>query len=169
VPGKVWQEAKVKRLLIDVLKILSFVHQNNVIHRDIKPSNLIRRDRDGKIFLIDFGAVKEITNMTLSEGQGNVLTIAIGTPGYMASEQQRGDPRFNSDIYALGMTAVQAITGSHPDQLPRDRDTGEIKWRDWPDLKRWYQTLKSRPTVQPLLQDRVAGLRAARHYTDLDF
>ncbi|MEL6496514.1 MAG: tetratricopeptide repeat protein [Cyanobacteria bacterium J06623_7] len=130
VPGKVWQEAKVKRLLIDVLKILAFVHQNNVIHRDIKPSNLMRRASDGKIFLIDFGAVKEITNMTLTEGQGNVLTVAIGTPGYMASEQQRGDPRLNSDIYALGMTAIQAITGSHPDQLPRDRDTGEIKWRD---------------------------------------
>ncbi|MEM6612599.1 MAG: serine/threonine-protein kinase, partial [Cyanobacteria bacterium P01_C01_bin.72] len=130
VPGKAWQETKVKRLLIDVLKILSFVHQNNVIHRDIKPSNIIRRKSDGKIFLIDFGAVKEITNMTLTEGQGNVLTVAIGTPGYMASEQQRGDPRLNSDIYALGMTAVQAITGIHPDQLPRDRDTGEIKWRD---------------------------------------
>ena len=131
VAGKVWQEAKVRRLLIDVLKILSFVHQNNVIHRDIKPSNLIRRESDGKIFLIDFGAVKEITGMTLTEGQGNVLTVAIGTPGYMASEQQRGDPRFNSDIYALGMTAIQAITGSHPDQLPRDRDTGEIKWREY--------------------------------------
>jgi len=46
---------------------------------------------------------------------------------------------------------------------------GEIKWRDWPELKRWYQTVKSRPSVQPLLQDRVAGLRAPRHYTDLDF
>ncbi|MEL6440134.1 MAG: serine/threonine-protein kinase [Cyanobacteria bacterium J06621_8] len=130
VPGVRWQESKVKRLLIDVLKILSFVHQNNVIHRDIKPSNLIRRDSDSKIFLIDFGAVKEITNMTLTEGQGNVLTVAIGTPGYMASEQQRGDPRFNSDIYALGVTAIQALTGYHPDQLPRDRDTGEIRWHD---------------------------------------
>jgi eukaryotic-like serine/threonine-protein kinase len=129
-PEKVWEEAKVKKLLIDVLKILSFVHQHNVIHRDIKPSNLIRRAADGAIFLIDFGAVKEITNMTLTEGQGNVLTVAIGTPGYMASEQQRGDPRFNSDIYALGMTAIQALTGFHPDQLPRDYHTGEIKWRD---------------------------------------
>ena len=46
---------------------------------------------------------------------------------------------------------------------------GEIKWRDWPDLKRWYQTVKSRPSVQPLLQDRMAGLRAPRHYADLDF
>ena len=130
VPGQAWQEAKVKRLLIDVLKILAFVHQNNVIHRDIKPSNLIRRTSDGKIFLIDFGAVKEITNMTLTEGLGNPLTVVVGTPGYMASEQQRGDPRFNSDIYALGMTAIQAITGTHPDGLPRDFDTGEINWRD---------------------------------------
>ncbi|MEN9518486.1 MAG: hypothetical protein RLZZ381_1074 [Cyanobacteriota bacterium] len=129
-PDKMWEEAEVKKLLIDVLEILSFVHQQNVIHRDIKPSNLIRRAADGTIFLIDFGAVKEITNMTLTEGQGNVLTVAIGTPGYMPSEQQRGDPRFNSDIYALGMTAIQAITGFHPDQLPRDYHTGEIKWRD---------------------------------------
>ena len=130
VPGERWSQAKVKRFLLDVLKILAFVHQNNVIHRDIKPSNLIRRASDGKIVLIDFGAVKEITNMTLTEGQENVLTVAIGTPGYMASEQQRGDPRFNSDIYALGITAIQAITGFHPDQLPRDRNTGEIQWRD---------------------------------------
>ena len=130
VPGQAWEESRVRDFLIEVLEILTFVHQNNVIHRDIKPSNLIRRASDGKIFLIDFGAVKEITNITLTEGQGNVLTVAIGTPGYMASEQQRGDPRFNSDIYALGVTAIQAITGFHPDQLPRDRDTGEIKWRD---------------------------------------
>ena len=130
VPGRQWSESQIKDFLIEVLQILSFVHQNNVIHRDIKPSNLIRRATDGKIFLIDFGAVKEITNMTLTENQGNVLTVAIGTPGYMASEQQRGDPRFNSDIYALGVTAIQAITGFHPDQLPRDRDTGELKWRD---------------------------------------
>jgi len=46
---------------------------------------------------------------------------------------------------------------------------GEIKWRDWPELKRWYQTVKSRPSVQALLQDRVAGLRPPRYYTDLDF
>ena len=130
VPGKQWEESQVKKFLIEVLEILGFVHQNNVIHRDIKPSNLMRRSTDGKIFLIDFGAVKEITNMTLTEGQGNVLTVAIGTPGYMASEQRMGNPRFNSDIYALGVTAVQAITGFHPDQLPRDTDTGEIRWRD---------------------------------------
>lgn len=46
---------------------------------------------------------------------------------------------------------------------------GEIRWRDWPELRGWYQKLKSRPSVQPLLSDRVAGLIPPRHYRDLDF
>jgi len=127
---KPWNEKDLGQFIIDVLGILTFVHQNNVIHRDIKPSNLIRKS-DGGIVLIDFGAVKEITNLTLTEGQTNVkdVTVAIGTPGYMPIEQQNGVPHFNSDIYALGMTAVHAITGCYPDQLPR-YDTGEINWQD---------------------------------------
>lgn len=127
---KPWNETDLRNFLLDVLSILTFVHQNNVIHRDIKPSNLIRQS-DGKIVLIDFGAVKEIPHITLTEGQLNVkdLTVAIGTPGYMPIEQQNGVPNFNSDIYALGMTAIHAITGCHPDQLPRF-ETGEISWQD---------------------------------------
>jgi len=46
---------------------------------------------------------------------------------------------------------------------------GEIRWRDWPEIKRWYQTVKSRPSVQLLLGDTIPGLIAARHYRDLDF
>lgn len=46
---------------------------------------------------------------------------------------------------------------------------GEIQWRSWPVVKNWYQRLKSRPSVQPLLDDRIAGLRPPRHYRDLDF
>ncbi len=127
---KPWNETDLRNFLLDVLGVLTFVHQNHVIHRDIKPSNLIRQS-DGKIVLIDFGAVKEITHITLTEGQINVkdVTVAIGTPGYMPIEQQNGVPNFNSDIYALGMTAIHAITGRHPDQLPRF-ETGEISWQD---------------------------------------
>ena len=130
IPGKPWSEEKVISFLQEVLEILTFVHQNGVIHRDIKPSNLIRRIDDGKIVLIDFSAVKEITNITLTEGEGQLLTVDVDTPCYMPSEQQRGNPRFNSDIYALGMTAIQAITGFPPDQIPRDYQTGEISWRN---------------------------------------
>lgn len=46
---------------------------------------------------------------------------------------------------------------------------GEIKWRDWPALKQWYQTIKSRPSVQSLLKDNIPGLRPSRHYRNLDF
>ncbi len=46
---------------------------------------------------------------------------------------------------------------------------GEVKWRDWPDLKEWYQKIKSRPAMRGVINDRVAGFRAPRHYTDLDF
>jgi serine/threonine protein kinase len=53
--GKPWSETRVVLLLQEVLEILSFVHRQQVIHRDIKPSNLIRRHRDGKLVLIDFG------------------------------------------------------------------------------------------------------------------
>jgi eukaryotic-like serine/threonine-protein kinase len=127
---QLWTEEKVRSFLVDVLNILAFVHKNNVIHRDIKPSNLIRRE-DGKIVLIDFGAVKEIANMTVTEGQTNIdQTVVVGTPGYMPREQHMGKPRFNSDIYALGMTIVHAVTGFHPDQLPRDDDTQNLIWRD---------------------------------------
>jgi len=46
---------------------------------------------------------------------------------------------------------------------------GEVSWRDWPLLKDWYQKIKSRPSMRTILGDRVPGLRAPRHYTDLDF
>lgn len=131
-PGKRWSEKKVFQLLQEILGILNFVHSQGMIHRDIKPSNIIRRKQDNRLVLIDFGAVKPIWNQ-LIRGQENFIpieysTIAIGTPGYMPHEQQRGKPRPNSDIYALGIIAIQALTGVHPTQLPEDRNTGELIW-----------------------------------------
>jgi serine/threonine protein kinase len=109
------------------LQILGFVHSQSVIHRDIKPSNLIRRDRDNRLVLIDFGAVK---GLQIAGDEENIsdLTIGIGTQGYMAPEQQAGHPQFNSDIYAVGMMGVQMLTGISPSQLPRHAETGEIDW-----------------------------------------
>jgi serine/threonine protein kinase len=75
-PGQQWSQEKVIAFLWDILKILEFVHQQNVIHRDIKPANLIRRAADGKLFLIDFGAVKEISTL-MANNQGR--TVAVGT------------------------------------------------------------------------------------------
>ena len=128
--GKQLSEDRVMGLLKDILQVLSWVHQQNVIHRDIKPTNLIRRSRDGKIVLIDFGAVKEVSAQAASVPGQTILTVSVGSPGYMPSEQTQGRPRLSSDIYAVGMVGIQALTGLSPKQLPEERQTGEIIWRD---------------------------------------
>jgi serine/threonine-protein kinase len=123
-------EAVAIALLKEVLEILVYVHDRNVIHRDIKPANLIRRKSDRKIILIDFGAVKEISSLAV-DPQGNTnLTIAIGSSGYMPIEQLNGKPRFSSDIYAVGMMIIQAITGAEPRLFAEHPDTAELVWRD---------------------------------------
>lgn len=127
--GRQLSEASVIVLLQDMLQVLAFVHQQNVIHRDIKPSNLIRRSRDSKIVLIDFGAVKEVREVMNQaaniQGHSN-LTVAIGSPGYMPSEQQSFHPHFSSDIYAVGIVCIQALIGLNPRELPKDSRSKEV-------------------------------------------
>jgi serine/threonine-protein kinase len=129
-PGKPWSEEQTIQLLQDILEVLAVVHQENVIHRDLKPSNIMRRKRDGKLVLIDFGAVREIGALTVTSGRQTSITVAIGTPGYMPSEQAQGKPRLASDIYAVGMIGIQVVTGVMPSQFPEDPATGQIIWRD---------------------------------------
>ncbi|MBW4493818.1 MAG: SUMF1/EgtB/PvdO family nonheme iron enzyme [Oscillatoria princeps RMCB-10] len=127
-----WTEERTVAFLLDVLTALSYAHQQGVIHRDIKPANLIRRRQDGKIVLIDFGAVKQVSTGVVNAQQSQTsLTVGIGTPGYMPSEQAKGKPQLSSDVYALGITAIQALTGIPPERLPEDPVTGEILWRNW--------------------------------------
>jgi serine/threonine protein kinase len=115
--------------LTDILTTLSFVHRQQVIHRDIKPSNLIRRAIDKKIVLIDFGAVKEVSTQPISQ-LGHTSSLVIGSPGYMPNEQYSGKTMYASDIYAIGMIALQALTGLAPNQIPEDPITSEFCWRD---------------------------------------
>ncbi|MFB2938560.1 CHASE2 domain-containing protein [Aerosakkonemataceae cyanobacterium BLCC-F154] len=126
--GKQLSEAEVINMLKELLPVLEFVHNNGVIHRDIKPNNIIRRHCDRKLVLIDFGAVKQISTQVLNSDGSTRFTVAIGTQGYAPSEQCSGRPRPNSDIYALGITAIKALTGVSPTQLIQDTKTGEILW-----------------------------------------
>ncbi len=126
--GKQLGEAQVISLLQEILEILEFVHQHKVIHRDVNPQNLLRREQDGKLVLIDFGAVKQITTQVVNPQRRTKVTVAIGTPGYVPSEQAQGNPKLSSDIYAVGIIGIQALTGLQPDQLPKDADTDEIIW-----------------------------------------
>lgn len=129
IPGKQLSEGYVTKLLQDVLEVLSFVHNQQVIHRDIKPENLMRRHRDGKIFLIDFGAVKELGALIVNVEGKVTSSVIIGTPGYMPNEQKNAKPIFASDIYALGVTVIQALTGISAVDFEEDAKTGEILWR----------------------------------------
>jgi tetratricopeptide (TPR) repeat protein/tRNA A-37 threonylcarbamoyl transferase component Bud32 len=129
-PGQQLSEAAVVELLQDILGTLRIVHDHQVIHRDIKPSNLIRRHRDGKVVVIDFGSVKQVSSQPI-EMDGQVsITVAIGSLGYMPNEQLAGQPTLSSDIYAVGMLALQALTGLDPRRMPKDARTSELVWRD---------------------------------------
>ena len=139
-------EVEVVQLLREVLDILAFVHDQGVIHRDIKPDNLIRRTSDKSLVLIDFGAIKEVIGQhtsSLQLGQ-ETLTIAIGTNGYAPTEQLGGRPRFSSDLFALGMIAIQALTGSSPQDLEEDIESGEIRWLDKANISPPLQEIVSK-------------------------
>ena len=129
-PGKRLSEAYVSKLLQDVLEVLSFVHKYGVIHRDIKPQNLMRRQEDGRIFLIDFGAVKELGSLMLNTSGEVKSSMIIGTPGFMPNEQGLGKPCLASDVYAVGMTAISALTGFQAHELEENPQTGEVIWLD---------------------------------------
>ncbi|NJK69512.1 MAG: serine/threonine protein kinase [Microcoleus sp. SU_5_3] len=121
-----WEEHQVIALLQDILEILVFVHKQDIIHRDVHPDNLIKRTSDGKIVLIDFGAVKEINT---SQNSTDQTKSCGGTQqDYIPPEQAIGCPRLCSDIYAVGIIGIQALTGMKPKQLRVD-NMGNLIWQ----------------------------------------
>lgn len=134
-----WTQVQVIEFLLDILPVIEFVHRHNVIHRDLTPSNLIRRRSDGQIVLIDFGAVKEISSLEITNS-GETRSRTIYTEGYAPAEQIRGNPKFCSDIYSIGIVAIQALTGIHPNDIPQDPKTAEFIWH--------YSTPEDRPALK---------------------
>jgi serine/threonine protein kinase len=108
-------EAEVRRLATQVLSILVYLQELTppVIHRDIKPQNLIRHP-DGQVFLVDFGAVQDTYHNTVTFG-----STVVGTYGYMAPEQFRGQAGLSTDLYGLGTTLLFLLTGKSPADLPQ--------------------------------------------------
>jgi serine/threonine protein kinase len=97
--------------LVQVAHTVGFAHERGVVHRDLKPSNVMI-DKEGNAFLTDFGIARATGGEKDITGTG----LLIGTPGYMAPEQARGDGQLDkaADIYSLGVMAFEILTGAPP-------------------------------------------------------
>ncbi|MEA5595110.1 serine/threonine-protein kinase [Rivularia sp. UHCC 0363] len=125
----VYNQAQIQQFLNELLRILQFCHQKQVIHRDIKPENIIRRYNPpklrGQIVLVDFGASKVVTQASMHQ-----TGTSIGSPEYVAPEQIRGKALFASDIYSLGVTCIHLLTARSPFDL-YDVNNDVWLWRDY--------------------------------------
>jgi serine/threonine protein kinase len=121
----VFHEPQIGRLLQELLPVLQFIHDKQIIHRDIKPANIIRNSSQGKLVLIDFGVAKHITATALLQ-----TGTTIGSPEYMAPEQTRGKSLPASDLYSLGVTCIHLLTDISPFDL-FDVASDRWVWRDY--------------------------------------
>lgn len=144
-----FSEAKIRELLLNLLPLLQFIHDRDVIHRDIKPENILRRRisptgpysgnrKGGQLVLVDFGVAKQSTRTAL--GQSGTRA---GTQGYAPMEQIRGGQAYPaSDLYSLSVTCVQLLTGMMPEDLYNAMDARWV-WKE--------QLHKTGMTVSPEL------------------
>jgi len=132
-----FNEKQIWQVLNELLPVLQFCHERQVIHRDIKPENIIRRSvspetesstpietLSNELVLVDFGAAKLATGNALQR-TGTV----IGSAGYTAPEQLLGKAVFASDLYSLGVTCIHLLTGVPPFDLFDVSESAWI-WRD---------------------------------------
>ncbi|MEM6612935.1 MAG: protein kinase, partial [Cyanobacteria bacterium P01_C01_bin.72] len=145
-------EAQAIDFLVDILGILESVHQQGIIHRDIKPSNLIRRKQDGRMILIDFGAVKEIGTMAFDSSKQELKTQIIGTPGYMPPEQNNGKPIYSSDIYALGKTVIFGMTDKSPTEWEMVSTEAGGSWNQKIAISEAFLKIINRMTAESVAQ-----------------
>jgi len=115
----IFSDSEVLEMLKAILPVLSFVHENGTIHRDIKPSNIMQH-RDGRYYLLDFGAVRQVT-------KGGKRSTGIYSEGFAPPEQVAGGEVYPStDLYALAVTCVMLLTGKQPADL---YDSYHNAWR----------------------------------------
>lgn len=122
-----FSESEVLFVLRSILPVLQFVHDKGIIHRDIKPSNIMRHG-NGKLFLLDFGAVKQATN---SPSGANNSSTGIYSIGFAPPEQMSGGKVFPStDLYALAVTVILLLTGQQDITKLFDAYTNQLQWQD---------------------------------------
>ncbi|MEB3211395.1 MAG: serine/threonine-protein kinase [Leptolyngbyaceae bacterium] len=144
-----FSQAETLFVLREVLSILTFVHENGAIHRDIKPSNIMR-DRKGRIYLLDFGAVKQVTS---SPGSAQGHSTGIYSMGFAPPEQMSGGVVYPAtDLYALGVTCITLLTGKQPMEL-YDAYSNTWNWRAYVQVDDLLEAVLNRMLL-PVPSDR---------------
>jgi serine/threonine protein kinase len=153
-------------LLQELLPVLGYLHEHQVVHRDIKPSNLIHRQADNAVVLIDFGAAYCLCTDHPDAQPNDGSAWAIGTPGYMPDEQQLGMAQLNSDLYALGLSVIQLLTGIHPRQFRQDLVSGELDWKQAWLNSRPHRSRPAQPLAPELIEilDRMVRSKPSDRY-----
>lgn len=113
------------KLLKELLEVLIVLHSNNIIHQNLKPSNVVRRQSDGKITLTDLGAVVDIKSKPMDS------RLRFRPLDYIPQEQAHGNPQFSSNVYSVGIIAIQALTGFNRANIERDSSTSKFLWRQY--------------------------------------
>ncbi len=148
---KFFTESQALEILESMLSVLEFVHQKGVIHRDIKPSNIMR-DRRGRLYLLDFGAVKQATAGNAPQQK----STGIYSLGFAPPEQMAGDRVFPAtDIYALAVTLISLLTGKEPQEL-LDSYTGQWQWRNYVQVSDRLGTVLDK-MLRPIPSERYAS------------
>lgn len=133
--GKSLRELEVIKILKEILEILVFIHNQGETHGKIKPENLVRRILDGKLFLTNFGLEREIKRILEFNEEALISENDYYSSLYIRSAENQEEVDKKSDIYALGIFAIQALTGLSPQNLLKQKQINnslgiEIPWQD---------------------------------------
>ena len=152
--GWIPTQSEIHNFAIKLLKILIYLQEFTppIIHRDIKPQNIIRQE-DGQVFLVDFGAVQDTYHNTVTGG-----STVVGTYGYMAPEQFRGQAVLSTDLYGLATTLLFLLTQKPPSELPQRKL--KIDFRSQLRLEKkfadWLEKM-----LEPVIEDRFSSAKEA--------
>jgi eukaryotic-like serine/threonine-protein kinase len=152
--GYSFSEKELQQIAIQILEILIYLQDFTppIIHRDIKPQNILRTE-SGVIYLVDFGAVRDTYHLTITGG-----STIVGTYGYMAPEQFRGQAVLATDLYGLGATLLYLRSGQDPADLPVQKMKIDFrsKVKTSADFANWLDGL-----LEPMPEDRYRSAALA--------
>lgn len=142
-----FSQSKLIQLLQESLTALSVIHDAGLIHLNLKPSNLIRHATTGKLMLIGLGIFHDICDRAWRSHTQTTPGDLNGSALYMAPEQQENQPQFNSDLYTLGIIAIQAATGYSAAEL----STYPLETQAATPEEAWYYGISLDPRLVQLL------------------